>query len=200
MHAHPIRAVLLPILAAAALVLASSCSEEPGTPSPNDNPGENTQPTAATSGPAGTPLDAIVACDLLSVQDLSQFDVTEPGVDEGALGGSDTSACGWDRASTDKHAGASFGIVVRPNQGIDSVVVNSDRTIEDGSFEDRPARILKQQRAAGASCMLALAVGNTSRVDVNVVAAGRATLDEVCDTVNEIATIVEPKLPKDGGS
>lgn len=205
MRAHSIRAILLLALAAGALVLAG-CSEEPGTPSATDNPVGNGQPTATTTEPASNLLDAIVACDLLSAHDLSQFDVTEPGEDKGALAGSDTSACGWGRSSTAERDGVAFSIAVRPNQGIDSVVVQADETIEDGNFEGRPARMLREEREAGASCMLSLALGDRSRVDISANGggrsheAGKSRIDVICDTVNKIATIVEPKLPKDGGS
>ncbi|MGH3450570.1 MAG: hypothetical protein ACRDQW_07540, partial [Haloechinothrix sp.] len=86
MRAHPIRAVLLPALAATTLLLAA-CSEKPGTATSTTTPDNAGQPTESTVTRDNNTLAGLSACELLSENDISMFDFSGPGEDGGAVGG-----------------------------------------------------------------------------------------------------------------
>lgn len=195
MRIRVIRSVLLPAVAAA--LLLAGCSDEGGTPSATDT-GQPSSPATQPSSPAsGSGLDGLVACDLLTAEDVKQFGVTTGGKDAGAIGGTGTSGCDWQKPFTGGEGGFGFGLTIRPSQSIESVVQEEGWTKRPAKFAGRDAVVIMEQRQSAASCMLALAVGTNARVDVS--ANGGDTTKEMCDLAADVATIVEPKLPKDGG-
>lgn len=195
MRTRVIRTVLLTV--AGMSLLLSGCSEEPGLPTPNSStPNQPDTSVASSSAPGGTGLAGMSACELMTATEAKPLGITKPSEDSGELAGTGTSRCQWMKDFEGGEGGFTLSIVVRPEQGIDSVRVDPGWTSENGEFEGRQARILKQERAGGGSCLLAIEVSKRSRVDVG--ATGDST-DQTCGLVNDVATIVEPKLPKDGG-
>lgn len=180
----------------AALLLLAGCSDEGGAPSPT-NTGQASAPVTQPSSPAqGDTFAGLVACELLTAEEAKQLNAVGPGEDAGEVGGAGTSGCDWQTPYEDGK-GATFGLTLRPQQGIADVVVEDGWTKQGAKFAGLEAVVLKKQRETAASCTLVLAVGERSRVDVS--ANGRGSAEEICDLVADVATIVEPKLPKDGG-
>lgn len=190
MRARAIRSALMFGLAAAVLLLAG-CSDEPGTPTPT-TPAGNAGASTSHAGEPGGALANLVACELLTPADVKFLEITEPGEDQGSLGGTGTSSCGWNRSSSPSRSALALDVTVRPEQGIDSVEPGSG-TITDGEFEGRPSRQVRDFMGDG-DCMLAISVGDTARVDIGLNDTDDDT-DKACDAVNKIATVVEPKLP-----
>lgn len=191
MRTRAIRSALVSGLVTAALVLAG-CAGEPGTPTPTTPAGNGAAPTSETATQSGA-LDNLVACELVTLDDLKFLEITDPGEDQGSLGGSGTSSCGWNRTSSPNRSALALDVTVRPEQRIDGVDPGSG-TIADGDFEGRLSRQVRNFSGDG-DCMLAISVGDSARVDIGVNDTNDDT-DKACDAVNKIATIVEAKLPK----
>lgn len=194
MRTRVIRMALLPAVAAA--LVSAGCSDEGGQPSPT-NAG---QPSTPVSQPSqGGALGGVQACDLLTADDAASIGVKDSGKDDAGGGGTGTSRCTWTKPTEGGTGGFALSIVVRPEQGIDSFEVEPGNTRQEGDVAGRKAVMMKgdESGTSKGQCTIALAVGQTARVDVGVTAGTDTKL--ACDTANKIATIVEPKLPKDGG-
>lgn len=195
-----LRSSVLPC-AAAAIVLGG-CSGEGGSPAPAPTTVASSSP-ASSSQSAGKPndggLSGVIACELLNKSELSQLGVSAPGTDAGVRGGTGTSGCDWQRPTSSDSEGFALGITVRPAQGIDSVVLQDGWSKTPGEFgaDKRSAVLLERTKGGGGACMIALAVGQEARVDINTAAGGNTEL--ACSTANDVAKLIEPKLPKDGG-
>lgn len=184
------------LVAVPAVVFASGCASKVGEPSaavPADS-SSGSATSAAQPSATGGALDGLRACDLLTASEAEPLGIAEPGVDNGALAGTGTSRCEWSKPFVNGDGGFALSVVVRPEQTIGTVKVLSGWSSENGEFNGRSARILKQVRAGGASCMLAIALGESSRIDIG--ATGDST-DQTCGLVNDVASIIEPKLPKE---
>ena len=69
----------------------------------------------------------------------------------------------------------------------------SARSSPTSPIGSRKAKLVKAP-STKSSCLVAIEVTSTSRVDVG--ASANASLAEACDAATKVATAIEPKLPK----
>nr|WP_091671473.1 DUF3558 family protein [Amycolatopsis marina] len=181
------------ISVAAAFALAACSDEEGGAALPAES-----QPNTASSQPPGTssapdggtesrPTASLDPCSLLSADDLGEFGDYKEGTPDN---GSGARGCRFmrvvEKASDDADA---VGVLIRDSQGVDEV-----RDLGDGV---QPGSVPGGRKAVMTSgnggCLIALAVGENSRVDVGIVAN---TAERACQIADAMAKIVEPKLPE----
>ncbi|MGH3952202.1 MAG: DUF3558 family protein, partial [Pseudonocardiaceae bacterium] len=183
------RSVLLPLLAAGVLGVGA-CSEEPGTAEPT--------PGTATGQPSGTTTErpgqgsaslAIDPCSLLDTGTLEKmFSGFVPFKDGDASDSAGARGCTWypDR-ETASDPGIRVDVGVRDSQGVREAR-DAGGGVEMGDVQGRPAARVP---IPPSGCIIALAVGENSRVDIIV-----GEHDRACDFAGQVADIVEPKLPK----
>lgn len=176
----------MPVVALTAVLISSCTNTTSGEPSPAP-----TQTSGPSSGAATNSLASLKACSLVTDAEAQQV---APGsgaaVDKGQLGGS-ASDCQWTRAATNTVHAATWGVTIRPNQTIDQVNIGSGAATS-GTVGTHQARQVKGGVGSG-TCLLAVAVGGTGRVDFGV-SAGLDS-DEACNIAGKTADIVIPKLP-----
>lgn len=187
-------------LAIATAAMLSGCSGNPGTPITTGT-GVPSTPAAQSSSQPSTDasqhgLRGLAACELLTEAEVKRLGATNSGRDAGAAGGAGTSGCDWTKSSVGGEGGYVFGLTIRPEQGIDDVNVDPGWTKRTARFAGHDAVVISEQREASASCTMAVEVGPTSRMDFS--ANGGDTVKEMCDLVADVATIVEPKFPREG--
>lgn len=175
--------------------LAACTTQTAGNPSGTGENGSSASSSPATAGSsANSGVAGLNACDLLTSEEVVQFNAQGPGDEQDTKTSGATSACGWlGRSSTDRSV--SFGVLVRASQGIDELQTQaqaSGGTVTTGSLNGREAR---QASLASGGCILALKVGEHSRVDMSVVIGGVTDSTEACQVASKLGNIVEPKLP-----
>jgi hypothetical protein len=180
------------ISAAAVLSLTACSGEEGGAALPVESftSAPPSQPSGGPSAPdQGTeaPTAALEPCSLLSADDLAEFGDFKDGVQNDGGG---ARGCEYDRkienASDDADA---VGVNIRDSQGVDEV-----RDIGEGVQTGTVAGGRKAVMTSGnGGCLIALAVGENSRVDVGTVAG---TEERACQIADAVAKIVEPQLPE----
>jgi hypothetical protein len=180
------------VLAVTAFTLSACSGEEGGTALPTDAPASSATGSTAPSDSSPAPDEGVEAptagldpCALLSAADLAQFGEFSEGVPNN-LGGA--RGCDYDRkienASDDTIAVA---VNIRDSQGVDEV-----QDIGDGVQKGTVAGGRKAVMTSGnGACLIALAVGENSRVDVG--GAGTSQ-EEACQIADAVAAIIEPKL------
>lgn len=97
---------------------------------------------------------------------------------------------GGDTCLANYSSTVSFSLAAHPDLGIEEAVGGEKSDIPVGS---RKGKLVKTPTTKS-SCLVAIEVTPTSRVDVG--ASANASLDEACEAATKIATAVEPKLPK----
>jgi hypothetical protein len=97
---------------------------------------------------------------------------------------------GGDTCIANYSSTVSFSLAAHPELGIAETVGGQPSDIAIGP---RKAKLVKSPTTT-ASCLVAVEVTATSRVDVG--ASANASLDEACDAASKVATAIEPKLPK----
>ncbi|WP_199430814.1 DUF3558 family protein [Qaidamihabitans albus] len=192
MRTHLIRGALL-LPAALALVTAGACSDaEPGaaapaTSAPADG-GESVPNTAPSSpGDAAAPTASLDPCTLLEAGELAEFATFKTGEQKDIAS---ARACVWLPEREGGESLPTIGLNVRDSQGIDSVNDTGQGTTA-GELEGSGRKAVQAPTTGG--CTLALAVGETSRVDVQV--SGVDT-DQACDIAGKVADVVDPRLPE----
>ncbi|MFI9006997.1 hypothetical protein ACIGNX_07175 [Actinosynnema sp. NPDC053489] len=149
-------------------------------------PGTTTVPTTGqpsrttTSKPAGggDPLADFDPCPVLESVS-SQLNLSE-------IEKVDEKECGAEYSPT-----VSFGLTKQPELAIGDAVGNGKKS--DISIGSRKAKRVEAP-ATKTSCLVAVEVGPTSRVDV--IASSDNSLDAACEAATKVATAIEPKLPK----
>ncbi|PRX47937.1 uncharacterized protein DUF3558 [Prauserella shujinwangii] len=185
------RALLLP-LAVAALAVAACSNSESGMAKPKGSTDSPTQPSssAATETPVGSGRalsDELTACSLLNQQELAQFGEFRGGQKPSTSSASD--ACQW--SGGDVSNVVTVGVAIRDAQSVDEVSpIEGGGAPTTGQLAGRRA----VQASAPTGCLLALSVGDSSRVDV--VISGETEEPDYCQLVGQVADIVEPKLPE----
>ena len=167
----------LTVLGAVATGCTTGGTATPGTTA--STPTEQTSKTTTTSKPSsgGDALADFDPCEVLNSV-AAQLKLTE--IEEE---GGDT--CLAHYSST-----VSFSLAAHPDLGIDEAVGGEKSDITVGS---RKAKLVKTPTTQS-SCLVAIEVSPTSRVDVGT--SANASLDEACEAARTIATAIEPKLPK----
>ncbi|TNC27494.1 DUF3558 domain-containing protein [Amycolatopsis alkalitolerans] len=175
-------------------VLAGCANEQPGNPSPvGGQSASATVPTSAAGSTGQDPgLASIKACSLLTDHEAATFKAQGAGQNQDTSASGATSVCRWTGRSA-SGASTNLSIAVRAAQGIESVNAEGGQLTE-GKVNGRPAKQLVD--SSGGYCMTSLAVTPGSRVDLGYVIVGASDATEACQTDNQIADIVEPKLPK----
>jgi Protein of unknown function (DUF3558) len=162
-------------------------STEPGNPSPTSLGGETSAESSNQS--EADALALLKPCDLLNTQDLSKYHVENAGrTDDPAAGVS--AWCRWTGRSND-NGSMVLGIAIRPEQGTADLKATKGQLTTGTVNNGRPAAQLSGE--TGGSCTVALAVSQSSRVDVSVV--GTEQPAEACRDASDISNIVEPQLP-----
>ena len=176
----------MPVVALTVVLISSCTNTTAGEPSPAPTQNGGPPSVAATNS-----LASLKACSLVTDAEAQQV---APGsgaaVDRGPFGGS-ASDCQWTRAATNTVHAATWGVTIRPDQTIGQVNVGSGAATS-GTVSSHQAREVKGSTGDG-TCLLAVAVGRTGRVDFGVSAGLDG--DEACDIAGKAADIVVPKLP-----
>ncbi|WP_244211142.1 DUF3558 domain-containing protein [Amycolatopsis kentuckyensis] len=178
----------LPIAAGAAL-LAGCTSTQQGTASPVNS--ESSTPGNPTSaGPGGATTTSLEPCTLLTAADVSTYN-TFGDAKEQKLG--KARVCSYlHRTATASEESIGINVAIRDDAPLDSVN-DTGNGVKDLEINGRKAKEASGNAPLG--CTVALGVGDTARVDVNVTAV--ATVEKACQVAEDVATkIVEPKLPK----
>ncbi|MEU0795616.1 DUF3558 family protein [Amycolatopsis sp. NPDC005961] len=183
--------VLLPLVAGGAL-LTGCTTTQGGTASPaqSSSASESEASESPSSGGGGT-QSITDACSLLKPSDLSGYGEFKEPV-QSTVGGVRT--CRFQQkiasASDDQKV---IGANIRDTASV-AQVNDTGGGVVDKDINGRQAK----EASGGASvagCTLALPVGDSSRVDVEVLGAGSA--DEACQIAEAVAkAAVEPRLPK----
>lgn len=167
-------------LAVAGAVATGCSSEEPGDPTPADtgttSAGRTSETTKTQPSTSGDSLADFDACEALNSV-ATQLNLTEVEADG--------QACDAEFSAT-----TSVTVQARPELAIDEAVGKEKSDITVGS---RKAKLVKAP-SSDSSCLVAVEVTATSRVDVG--ASANASQDEACDAATKVATAIEPKLPK----
>lgn len=168
-------------LAVLGAVVTGCTTEGNPTPGPTGSAStEQTSETTTSSKPSGggdslADFDSCAVLESLATQlNLSRIEAV------------DEKECGADYGDT-----GAVGLTKQPELAIDDAV--GDGKISDISVGSRKAKLVEAPVTKN-SCLVALEVGPTSRVDVAT--SSRTSLAEACDTATRIATAIELKLPK----
>lgn len=162
--------------------VATGCSTGgTATPEPTSKPvatGETSKGTTTTK-PAGggDALADFDPCEALNAV-ASQLNLTN-------IEATDDKECLADYSAT-----VSIGFTKQPELAIGDAVGGEKSNIDIGSRN----AVLVKTPTTKSSCLVTVEVTPTSRVDV--AASADASLDEACDAATQVATAVEPKLPK----
>ncbi|PXY34947.1 hypothetical protein BAY59_05555 [Prauserella coralliicola] len=175
----------------AALVLLAGCAtDEPGSAepmgeTPTSQPQSSSSSSTSSQDDDGTSASSLDPCTLLTKDDISSVATFED-AKETEMGGA--RGCDFYPVRTDASDLPSIGVAVRESQSVDSVN-DEGLGINTGDLNGRD---LAQVPTPG-GCIIAMAVGDSSRVDVTV--TGLDT-EKSCDLAGQVAEIVEPKLPE----
>ncbi|HEV7649096.1 MAG TPA: DUF3558 domain-containing protein [Actinophytocola sp.] len=158
-----------------ALVLAACSTTEAGSPRAAD--------PAVTSEGDGPSLNQIEPCDLLSGEDLSRLGLGDG--EEADFG--DSPGCDWSKS-------ADFGVLIglSPDLGAEEANLQGATPVPVTVGSHDAFRVEEQGGAMG-SCAILVVVSDSSYVDVTTTAGDDTP--KACDKANEVAELVEPKLP-----
>ncbi|MFD9962921.1 DUF3558 family protein [Amycolatopsis sp. NPDC058986] len=177
-------------LTAGAFVLAGCSSQQSGTASPAGTAsGGPSSPPASASGAPGGSTASLDPCTLVSGSDLSTYGTFDGPAKQDVGAGARDCQLVRQRANASDDT-LTVDITVRDNAGLDA--------LPDNGGGKKPGTMTSGRKAVQApqppeGCVLALAVGTGSRVDVSIVSADSA---KACDIASKVADVVEPKLPK----
>lgn len=164
------------------VALASCSSGEAGNPSPATTASvdteETTKPTSTSS--ASNSLADVDPCEVLNSV-APQFGLTKIEED-------DSDSCVADYSNS-----VSIGLDVHADRGLADYQPEPTSELSDTSVGGRKAKLVKKALTS-TSCAMVVEVSATSRFDV--FASANASLDEACRAATDVATAVEPKLPK----
>lgn len=184
--------LLVPVLAVLLAGLVGCSSETPGNATPGDNgestggptiPTEDTAtdpPTESSADPgSGDGTQALQPCDLLTQQEQASL-LLGPG-EEDKIGSA--RVCMWQAPGVH-----TVGVGIFDDLGLDDVQSKTDaQPLTVGSHD------AVQYTAGVSTCSVAVAVTDSSRVDVSGVANG--DMAKACEVAKHAAELVEPKLP-----
>jgi hypothetical protein len=175
------------LVAAAVFGLAACSNSTPGNATPG-NAGGGSTPTSSNASSAST--TSLQPCDLISADEAGQLQLTQSGpVNEGAA-----RACKWEKpVDINGQNGFAVEVGIRDSQGLTDInaagyTITSDNV---GGHQGKQASL-----NIGGSCFVALAVGSSARVDIQV--AGNTDTTSSCLFANQVAKFVEPHLPGGG--
>lgn len=184
-----VRFLLVPVVALLALGLVGCSDETAGDATPGEStnrptiPGGDTSTEAPTesgeSGGGDSGTADLQPCDLLTADELAQFNLGEGVEDE--LG--PARQCKWQASGQQTVA---VGVI--DELGTDQVQTSgSKEPMKVGSHD-----AVRYDGVLG-TCVVAIGVTDSSRVDVTAAADG--DLQKACTVAKQAAQLVEPKLP-----
>lgn len=105
--------------------------------------------------------------------------------------GNGARSCGWENDAYDGGLGYSLGVDIRDAQGVS--------TFNKGGFSVTDTQVGSHQaiEARGTTsdlCDITISVTPTSRVDIDI-NTGAVDVTKSCDIVQQLAKVIEPKLP-----
>ncbi|WP_158559819.1 DUF3558 family protein [Prauserella sp. PE36] len=172
------------------LVLLTACSSsEPGSAelisdtSANQPQGPGS-PSMSNQDADGTTTSSLEPCTLLTKDDISSFATFED-PEETAMGGA--RGCDFYPVRTDASDLPSIGVAVRDRQSVDNA---NDEGLGTSTGELNGRQVTQVPTRGG--CIIAMAVGDRSRVDVTVTGLDTQVS---CDVAGQVAEIIEPRLP-----
>lgn len=176
------RIVLTGLVAAVLLAVSACTGSTPGDPKPTPDTGSSTSSEGTTSSPTSTKATGSLAdtdpCSLLTRSEAEQV--------MGPLNAEPTpEKVGSAKGCAFKPKLASLSVDIRTNVGLTGVQAPGEVTdVPIGRHQ------AKKFVAAGGSCIVAVGVTSSSRVDVTLNGQG-----DPCPRALQIAELVEPKLP-----
>lgn len=165
-----ITGMLISIAACTAERIPGSGAASSADPSPNSTPSPSS---------TGTFLPYNDPCTLLSSSDLQELGSSTPPSRDDLVS---SHGCSFDTTN------ASIDVGVRINAGLAAFQANGGK-ITTMTVGDHQAKEVLDRTD---SCVIALGVTNTSRVDVTVTADKET---EACPIAQQVAHLIEPKLP-----
>lgn len=180
-----VKAPLWPGVVLTAMIVLVACSEQAG--------GASDKVSDDRAGSA-SPLDKVVACDLLSDREAARVGPDLESAEETEDGAS--SGCGWNtRAESEAplEESISLGIRIRPGEGLDSLASQSGGQQQSATVGDRQAKQANEGGESG-TCTIGIAAAG-GRVDVISVMISGDT-ERSCAKAAAVAEIIEPKLPE----
>lgn len=179
-----VKATRWPGVALTAMLVLVACSEQAG---------EVSDKVSEDRAGSASPLDKVVACDLLSDKEAARIgpDLESAEEPEGSAG----SGCGWNtraESETPLEESISLGIKIRPGEGLDSLASQSGGQEQSATVGSRQAKQISEGGESG-TCTVGIAVAG-GRVDVISVMISGDTVRS-CAKAAAVAEIIEPKLP-----
>ncbi|MEU6646246.1 DUF3558 family protein [Saccharomonospora sp. NPDC046836] len=181
----------LPLVVASLFVSACTDSED-GTAEPqggSDTPSVTSGPSATTSSPAdgnGSSLADLDPCTLLDTSDVHRYG-NHKEAEHRTVG--TARACVWfPLRESGSEKIPTIATLIRENAGADDV-----NDIGQGVQRTQANGRDIAQAAGPGTCVIAIGVTATSRVDVQVTGI---EADDACTVANELAVIVEPTVPR----
>jgi Protein of unknown function (DUF3558) len=182
-------APLIAVVAACAIALVGCSSETPGEANPGDSTDGGSVPSFEETGSTETPTEPsedpgsgtgdLEPCELLSAQDASALGLPGQGEESDVVS---SRGCQWQTSGSH-----TVTIGLFEDAGIGDVVSDtSPKPLTVGSHD-------AVEYTGGGTCGVAIAVTDSSRVDVLGTAGGDLT--RACQVANQAAELVEPKLP-----
>ncbi|MGV9363432.1 DUF3558 family protein [Amycolatopsis sp. NPDC003731] len=181
-----LRATVL-ALAASALALSACDSKVGGTPQAADTPSSSSSATQPSGATADNPFGAMKPCPTLD-QALSG---------QGYPAAAPTTADAARSCTTEKKVGdETIGVTLSLHAGqtINENIADPSKA-STGTVNDRPAVQEREPIGAKGQCAIAMEVKPKSRAAVSVTLSF-GTTEQACSDVNDVATKVEPLLPK----
>ncbi|WP_084789329.1 DUF3558 family protein [Saccharomonospora iraqiensis] len=170
----------------AALVLSACSQKQSGTAAPDV---EESEPLRTPSVQQRAGLRAVEPCSLLDPGETATFGEFEKGSEGVRSDGG--RQCHWEgvRQSAQEDGVPSIYVVIEDDSSIEELGNVGDGA-RSGVMKDSGRAVKETWNETG--CVVGLAVGNSSRVDVIVADPDR---EQSCAMANKIAELVEPKLP-----
>jgi hypothetical protein len=176
------------LVVALGLVVTGCSQQKSGNPAPVTSAQTSTTSSAETSSPTsssagtGKALADFDGCEVLtavagqfSLTDIKEIAKAQCGAQYGAASGVSVSLKAW------------------PDLGYQEAKGGANAEVSDTTVGSRKAKLVKKAFSS-ASCLVAVEVTSTSRVDF--MSSANVSLDDACSAATALATAVEPSLPK----
>lgn len=182
------RAARLVLALAVVAVVLVGCSHQPPAPgayAANSATMLRIPSTTSTRNSAVTVLETLEPCQLLTAQDVGQFDAN---AGRRTVTGASARDCQWLVTG----GGGVFGITLRSRQGLRDLDAGIG-TLSDQRVGVHSGKLLREFDGVG-TCAIIVEITESSRVDVSSVA--NTDTEKACRYVSAIAVLIEPRLPR----
>ncbi|EID53737.1 Protein of unknown function (DUF3558) [Saccharomonospora xinjiangensis XJ-54] len=186
---HPMNLLCKVAISALALLGLVGCSAtEHGSAEPRVESSQQQKSSGSVEPAPGESLSLSVdPCELLSVEELKPHgEFIDAGRRE--LGGA--RSCVYQRSARGGHQGFVVALNVRDSQGIESVA-DAGGKVTESAVGERNA--VQSANMSVGDCTVAMEIDDSSRIDVSV--NGLPSVDVTCPIAEDVARLVEPRLP-----